>query len=362
MNNLNRRPNSNLKAPLLAAAFATTLTATLATTITATLATLGLTSTAQAAEHTLTISSWTPPTHGINAKMWPGLTEMIEQATDGRVTTELKLGLAPPPAQMDLVMDGAADMTIIFHGYQPGRFTGSKLIELPGYEGNAEAASVAYWRVHEAHLKALDEHKGVKLVALTTHGPGQIHTNSDVKSLADLNGLKTRLGGGVSGDVGAELGLVGIRVPAPKVYETLASGAADAVAMPYEGRKGFKLTEVAKNVYEMPGGFYRGSFAILMSQEKFDSLPADIQTALDDKVFGEPASKMFGAVWDEIDQTGRDVTAAAEGNSVTVANDEDIAAYADVAKKITAKIMGELKDKGVDAQAAYDMIKTEMAK
>ncbi|OED40090.1 C4-dicarboxylate ABC transporter substrate-binding protein [Chromatiales bacterium (ex Bugula neritina AB1)] len=316
----------------------------------------------QAADHTLTISSWTPPTHGINAMMWPGLTSMIEEATDGRVTTELKLGLAPPPAQMDLVMDGAADMTIIFHGYQPGRFVGTKLIELPGYEGNAEAASVAYWRVHEAHLAAMNEHKGVKLVALTTHGPGQIHTNASVNSLADLDGLKTRLGGGVSGDVGAELGLVGIRVPAPKVYETLASGAADAVAMPYEGRKGFKLTEVAKNVYEMPGGFYRGSFAVLMSQEKFDSLPADIQSALDEKVFGEPASRMFGSVWDKIDQIGRDATTSAEGNTIVVASDADATAYADIAQKITAKVLGELKEKGVDAEAAHAMVKTEMAK
>ncbi len=317
---------------------------------------------AYAADTTLTISSWTPPTHGINAIMWPGLTKMIEEATDGKVTTELKLGLAPPPAQMDLVMDGAADMTIIFHGYQPGRFVGTKLIELPGYEGNAEAASVAYWRVHEAYLAALDEHKGVKLVALTTHGPGQIHSNKAVTSLADLDGLKTRLGGGVSGDVGAELGLVGIRVPAPKVYETLASGAADAVAMPLEGRKGFKLTEVAKNVFEMPGGFYRGSFAVLMSQEKFDELPAELQTALEEKVFGEPASRMLGAAWDEIDGVGLEATKAADDNSITVASDSDVAAYKEIADKVTAKILGELNEKGVDAQAAHDMVKAEMAK
>ena len=314
-----------------------------------------------AADYTLTISSWTPPTHGVNAIMWPNLIKMMEEATDGRVTAEVKLGLAPPPAQMDLVMDGAADMTFIFHGYQPGRFVGTKLIELPGYEGNAEAASVAYWRVHEAHLAAMDEHRGVKLIALTTHGPGQIHTNSDVNSLADLDGLKTRLGGGVSGDVGAELGLVGIRVPAPKVYETLASGAADAVAMPYEGRKGFKLTEVAKNVFEMPGGFYRGSFAILMSQETFDSLPEDIQAALDEKVFGEAASRMWGAGWDEIDEIGRDATAATADNSVRMASEEDQAAYQPIAAKITEKVLGEIADKGVDSQAAYDMVKTEMA-
>ncbi|MGC9418664.1 MAG: hypothetical protein ACP5EN_06780 [Rhodovulum sp.] len=81
-----------------------------------------------AADHTLVISSWAPPTHSINAKMWPTFTRMVEEATGGRVTTDLKLGLAPPPAQMDLVMDGAADLSIIFHGYQPGRFVTTKLI------------------------------------------------------------------------------------------------------------------------------------------------------------------------------------------------------------------------------------------
>ena len=50
-----------------------------------------------AADYTLTISSWAPPTHGINAKMWPKFVEMVEEATDGKVTAELKLGIAPPP-------------------------------------------------------------------------------------------------------------------------------------------------------------------------------------------------------------------------------------------------------------------------
>lgn len=314
-----------------------------------------------AAEVNLTVSSWAPPTHGINAIMWPNLIKMMEEATDGKVSATVKLGLAPPPAQMDLVMDGAADMTIIFHGYQPGRFVGTKLIELPGYEGNAEAASVAYWRVFKEHLEALNEHRGVKVVALMTHGPGVIHSNKEVKTLADLNGLKTRLGGGVSGDVGAELGLIGIRVPAPKVYETLASGAADAVAMPFEGRKGFKLTEVAKNVLEMPGGFYRGSFAILMSQEKFDSLPADVQKALDDNVFGEPASRMLGAAWDTIDDIGRKATMDSADNTVTMASEADQTAFAAIAGKVKTKILAELSAKGVDAAAAYEMVKTEMA-
>ena len=88
----------------------------------------GLATAAQAAEYTLTIASWAPPTHGVNAETWPTITKMIEDATGGRVTAEIKYGLAPPPAMMDLVQDGAADMTWIFHGYTPGRFTATQLI------------------------------------------------------------------------------------------------------------------------------------------------------------------------------------------------------------------------------------------
>ncbi len=314
------------------------------------------------AETKLTISTWLPPQHRINTGMFEGLIDMMEKATNGEVTGELKFGLAPPPAQMDLITDGAADISIIFHGYQPGRFVGTKLIELPGYEGSAEAASVAYWRVYEKYLAALDEHRGVKVIALNVHGPGQAHSNKQIGSLADISGLKMRIGGGVAGDVGAALGVVGIRVPAPKVYETLASGAADGVFIPFESRIGFKLTEVARNVFEMPGGFYRGSFAIIMNQETFDGLPEDIRKALEDKVFGEPASRMMGAVWDESDAAGRAATEAAADNTITVASPADQEAFASIVDDITAKVLAELAAAGVDAQAAYEMVKSEMAK
>ena len=321
----------------------------------------GMSAMAMAADYTLTVSSWAPPTHGVNAKLWPTLIEMIEDATSGKVTAQIKYRLGPPPAQMDLVQDGAADLSWIFHGYQAGRFTATKLIELPGYRGDAEAASVAYWRVHEAHLAAADEHKGVKLIGLMTHGPAHLHSARKVTSLDQVAGMKLRVPGGVGGDAGAALGATGIQVPAPKVYETLASNAADGVVMPFEARKGFKLTEVAQNVYEMPGGLYRGSFALIMNPETFDALPEDLRTALDEKVFGEPASRMAGAVWDEIDVAGREVTLAAPDNSINPASASDVAAWEAIAGKIRENVLAEIAAKGIDAEAAQAMVEAEMA-
>ena len=170
--------------------------------------------------------------------------------------------------------------------------------------------------MYEQHLKAADEHRGVKVIALHTHGPAHLHSAQVVTSLDQISGLKVRVPGGVGGDVSNALGATGIQVPAPKVYETLASNAADGVVMPFEARKGFKLTEVAQNVYEMPGGLYRGSFATIMNLDAFADLPAEHQRALEENVFGEPLSRAWGAVWDEIDAEGREVTLAAEGNAI----------------------------------------------
>ena len=316
--------------------------------------------TAQAAEVTLTISSWAPPTHGMNAIAWPRLIEMIEEATDGRVTAEIKYGLADPPAQYDLVLDGVADIAWIFHGYTPGRFVATKLIELPGYEGSAEAASVAYWRAHEQFFAPLDEHRGVKLIGLMTHGVGTLHTNADVTRLADISGMKLRIGGGVANMVGEALGASGINVPAPKVYETLASNAADGVMMPMEGKASFKLYEVAKNTFEVPGGFYRGSFAIIMNEDSFARLSEEDQAALEG-IFGEELSRISGAMWDEIDGIGLTALNENADNSLRTASEEDTAKWAEMTQPIIEAVVAEVAETGVDAETARAFIAEEMA-
>ena len=331
----------------------TTLTASLAIAASTTVA-------AFAADVTLTISSWAPPSHGMNAMMWPEMIKQIEAATDGRVTAEIKYGLASPPAQYDLVLDGAADFAWVFHGYTPGRFTATKLIELPGYEGSAEAASVAYWRAHEKFFAQQNEHKGVKLIGLMTHGIGVLHSNTKIASIDEINGMKLRIGGGVAGDAGAGLGATGIRVPAPKVYETLASNAADGVMMPMEGKASFKLFEVAKHTYRMPGGFYRGSFALIMNSDKFDSLSAADQDALN-TVFGENLSKMAGGVWDAIDMKGQEALDGTADNSLTEASAEDVAKWNAIATPIIEKVTAEAAEKGIDAVAARAFIAEQMA-
>ncbi|MGB0853659.1 MAG: TRAP transporter substrate-binding protein DctP [Pikeienuella sp.] len=187
-----------------------------------------------------------------------------------------------------------------------------------------------------------------------------LHSSTKVESLDQIAGMKLRIGGGVAGKVGDALGASAINVPAPRVYETLDSNAADGVLMPMESKLGFRLTEVAEHSFDMPSGFYRTSIATVMNQDKFDSLSAADQAALD-KLFGEELSRIAGALWDEFDETALAALPAA-GNTLTMASEDDQAKWARKSEAIIAEVISDTAAKRIDAQAAYDFFKAELAR
>ncbi len=306
----------------------------------------------------MVISSWLPPSHVMNEIIWPEFINRIEAATDGRVTASVEYQLASPPSQADLVEDGGADAAWIFHGYNPGRFVTTKLIEIPGLEGDSAAASAAHWRAHEQILSDANEHDGVVPVAMMVHAPGMLHLSSEIASLDDVAGLKIRSGGGVMGDVLAGLDMAGVQVAAPAVYETISNGVADGTFFPGDTIAILRLTEVLPYTYRVEGGFYRGSFSIVMSEEFLERIgeedAAAIQAAL-----GEDFSAFAGTAWDQGNQRGLD--AQAETGQVIDLTGDAAAKFTALVPQIQAAVIDEVTAKGVDAEAALEVIRATMA-
>ena len=124
------------------------------------------------------------------------------------------------PGTFDAVRDGLADLSFSVHGYTPGRYVSTQMSELPFMGDSAEASSVAYQRMYMRHLAALNEHKGLKVITVFTHGPGVVfNTKRPISSLADMQGLKFRVGGGMVNDVGKAMGVNVTLKPAPESYE-----------------------------------------------------------------------------------------------------------------------------------------------
>ena len=256
------------------------------------------------AQTTLTLSSWVPPSHTLTEtqKEW---CEMLSQKVAGKVKCNaLPRAVAAPPATFDAVRNGLVDISFTVHGYTPGRFVTTQFAEIPFLGQSAEASSVAFQRMYQKQPAMAEEHKGVKVLAVFTHGPGIVfNTKRPITKMDELLGMKFRIGGGMVNDISKALGMNVTLKPAPESYELLSTGVMDGTLFPAESVEGFKIDKVIKYATLFPGGLYNTSFVFMMNQAKYDSLPADVKKAIDE-MSGEFAARMIGKGWDKVDRRG----------------------------------------------------------
>ena len=268
------------------------------------LASASLMSLPAAAQVVLTASSWLSPTHVLTEtqKEWCG---QLEQKTSGKIKCNLlPRSVAAPPATFDAVRNGLADISFTVHGYTPGRFVTTQVAEFPFLGNNSEPVSVAFQRLYAKTPAMAEEHKGVKVLAVFTHGPGIVfNTKRAITKADDLAGLKWRVGGGMVNEISKALGMNVTLKPAPESYELLSSGVMDGTLFPAESVESFKIDKVIKYGTQFPGGLYNTSFVFMMNQAKYDALAPDVKKAVDE-LSGEVAARMFGKGWDRVDRRG----------------------------------------------------------
>ena len=269
------------------------------------------------AQVTLIASSWVPASHALSAIQVSWCDE-VAKATLNRVKCNiLAKPVAAPPATFDAVRDGVADVSFSVHGYTPGRYTMTKFVEFPFMGDSAEATSAAYQKIFDRQLAKFDEHKGLKVLAVFTHGPGAIfNTRHPVAKMADLDGLKFRVGGGIVNDIGRALDINMTLKPSTQSYELISSGVMDGVFFPSESVVTFRLEKLIKYRTSFPGGLYNTSFAMVMNAATWDKIAKADQEAIA-KLSGEALARRFGQAWDKNDREGN---AVLQANGVQVVN------------------------------------------
>ena len=261
---------------------------------------------ALAAETTLRLSNWLPPSHPLVKDFVMPWAEEVAKVTEGRVEVQLlDAPLGPPPAHFDLAATGATDLAFGVHSYTPGKFTLTEISELPFTTPDAESHSVAYWRVHEAMLKDKNEHAGVHVLALFGHGPGHLYmTKRDVSPLDAVKGAKVRVNGSLSSALASELGMTPVQAPSSETFEILSNGVADGILFPDESVPFFKLDSVVTKGLTVPGGIYNVSFFFVMNEGRWNALSEADRAAIDG-ISGEALSRKAGQMWDAADAAGR---------------------------------------------------------
>jgi TRAP-type transport system periplasmic protein len=314
------------------------------------------------AQTVLTASSWLPPTHTLSEtqKEWCGL---VEQKSAGRVKCNiLPRGVTAAPGTFDAVRNGLADLSFTVHGYTPGRFVTTQMAEMPFLGNTSEPMSVAFQRIYAKNPAMAEEHKGVKVLTVFTHGPGMVfNTKKPIGKIEDLSGMKFRVGGGMVNEISKTLGMNVTLKPAPESYELLSTGVMDGTLFPAESVESFKIDKVVKFATAFPGGLYNTSFVFMMNQAKYDKLNAEDKKVIDE-VSGEFAARLFGRGWDKVDRRG---LAFMQANGVQVAK-ADAAFVKAVKEKTSGLEEGWIKaaeGKGLkDAKKALAEFRGEIAK
>jgi TRAP-type mannitol/chloroaromatic compound transport system substrate-binding protein len=121
----------------------------------------------------------------------------------------------------------------------------------------------------------------------------------EIKSVADLKGLKMRMGGGLFGEAMAKLGVVAQNMPAGEVYQALEKGTLDATEFvgPFDDEK-LGFNKVAP-FYYYPGWWEGGAeLEFFINKKAFEALSAENKAIV--RAAGAVAARDMTAKYDAV--------------------------------------------------------------
>jgi|TARA_B100000315_G_scaffold239485_1_gene258320 TRAP-type C4-dicarboxylate transport system substrate-binding protein len=232
-------------------------------------------------EVSILYNNFTPPKHPITliAKAWSGdVTKASKSEIKFRFPAK---GLAPPPRQWGMIVNGIADTTFTANLFQSKRLTLPSVADLPLGTTTAAESSVALWRTYKKYFEAANEYKGVKLLGLFVHSGGDLGTGKkEINVVGDIKNMKLRVSRGVNAKSFAAMGAVVVPTPGVKAFEVVSKGIVDGLSQPASDVFKFKMTPYVKFITFAPGKFYNTAFSIILNQKKWDGLSSAHKAAV----------------------------------------------------------------------------------
>jgi TRAP-type C4-dicarboxylate transport system substrate-binding protein len=281
----------------------------------------------------------------------------LEKQSGGRISVKRFPGSQMGPVQQhyDFARTGQADVAWFLHGATPGRFPLTEIVQLPYLVGSAEIGTKV---LNDAELrtKYLDaEHKGVKVLLLLTHQPGNIHTTKvPIRTVEDMKGLRIRFASPTIRDFVAALGGTPVGVQPTEQVEQLQKGTIDGVFIDYGGAGiAFKMGGILKYSTEMYS--YVSSFGIGMNETFWSKLPPDLQEMVIKSVTG--VEKQVGEAWDGLDVPGKKALMDGGGEAIKLSAAED-AKFRKIGAAVDEAKVKDLEGKGMPSRAVYTAMKS----
>lgn len=278
----------------------------------------------------------------------------LEEAASGKV----KFTMYPAETLLAMneiyngVVKGVADIGMLIVGFNPGLFPMMEAIELPGIPRDPIDAGRVPWEFYEKFKP--EELKDVKLLmAFGGATAGIMTTNKPVRTLEDLKGLQIRASGaGV--DIMNALGATPIPMPMTDTKPALSKNIISGNFGPVGPLQTWGLAEYLKYVTFVPS-MQSTTFIVFMNLDKWNSLPAEVQQALE-----EASKQQMEEVWYTAPtQSSLDALEwAVQEEGVTLINlsPEEEARWNDLLKGIQEDYVNELNKRGLPGEEVLQTI------
>lgn len=326
--------------------------------------TFGITFTAHAQEHSFKLHHLLSAKAPAHTNMLVPWAKQVEENSGGKVKIEIFPAMSlggKPPELIQQARDGVVDIVWTVNGYTPGLFPRTEVFELPGvYTNDITATNLAMYDMFEEELR--EEYKGVEVMWLHVHGGQGIMTvDKEVRSPADLAGMKMRIPSRTGAWVIEALGASPLATPVPEVPTALSKKTIDGTLLPWEIIPPLKLQNQINYFVEghEKTRFGNTTFQVSMNQARWESLPDDIKKAFKDASGREWWAKV-GEVWRGGEEFGIGLAAKAGKTHVTL-SEAETDAFLQTLAPVVDRWVEEVTSKGIDGAGIVEKAKAGIA-
>jgi TRAP-type transport system periplasmic protein len=274
----------------------------------------------------------------------------IEKRTNGKVKVNTYPGgtLLHAKNMFDGVAAGTADIGCTCPSYFPGMFPVVEAVDLPVGWPSATVASLSLLDlVNKYKPKELER---FKVVTMYTCPPANIMSMKPVLNLEDLKGYELRASG-TGAKILKLLGASAVGMPQSDVPEALQKGVIKGNVSSMEVMKDFKYAEYCRHVTSNVN-LFTVSFAVVMNQKKWDSLPADVKKVIDD--LSKDQALWTGRYVDNHVKESMAWSEKTHNVQVYKLSPKEISRWYTILKPMTDTYLKDVAAKGLPAQAILD--------
>lgn len=239
---------------------------------------------------TLRAATGLSPQHG----WWAGTVvpwmDRVTELTEGRVQFETFTGgeLVSVPDEADAVLNGTIDVGLILPIYQPDQYPMAEVTMLPVAHSDVFIGSKAWRALVESDIALADgktyydmQFSAFKVFPVSATEEYSISTTGhEFNSVNDVVGISLRTPSRIHEMYSEKIGINSITMPAVEMFDALSRGAFEGSYYSIADWSGYGFQELFR--YTLRGiNFGHFNALIAMTQEKWNSLPADVQAAME---------------------------------------------------------------------------------